>query len=158
MKTLVVYYSRTGHTKKVAEAIADALSCDKEEITDTQIRAGPIGFLRSGYQARRKSLIHINDLQKDVAEYDLVIIGTPVWAGTVSSPVRTFVHNYKDHLNKVAFFSTHGGDESQEEFNEMEAVCGKKPVSILSFSAKKVDTGCIEDVDQFVTELKAHGS
>jgi hypothetical protein len=46
----------------------------------------------------------------------------------------------------------------EQEFHEMEAICGKKPVSILSFSTKKVDTGCIEDVDQFVAELKTHES
>lgn len=156
MKALVVYYSRTGRTRKVAEAIADVLCCDKEEITDTQKRSGLIGFLRSGYQARRKLLIHINDLKKDVSEYDLVIIGTPVWSGTVSSPVRTFVHNFKDRLNNVAFFSTHGGDESQEEFNEMEAICGKKPGGILSFSTEKVDAECIEDVNQFAAELNVN--
>ena len=158
MKALVVYYSRTGRTRKVAEAIADGLSCDKEEIVDTQKRSGPIGFLRSGYQAKRKSLIAINDLKKDVAEYDVIIIGTPVWGGTVSSPVRTFIHTYKDHFKKVAFFSTHSSDEPQEELNEMEADCGKKPVSVLSFSTRKVDTGCIEDVNRFVTELKMHES
>ena len=154
MKALVVYYSRTGHTKKVAEAIADSLSCDKEEIVGTQTWSGSLGLLRLMFQAARKSVITINDLKKDVAEYDLVIIGTPVWGGTVSLPVKAFIHTYKDYFKKVAFFSTHGGDESQNEFNEMEAICGKKPVGILSFSAKKVDTGCIEGVDQFVAELK----
>jgi flavodoxin len=158
MKAFVVYYSRTGRTRKVAEAIADALSCDKEEIVSTQNLSGLVGLLRIVYQAMRKSLIAINDLKRDVAEYDLVIIGTPVWGGTVSLPVKTFIYTCKDYFNKVAFFSTHGGAESQEEFNEMEAVCGKKPVSVLSFSARKVDTDCIEDVDQFVAELKTHES
>ncbi|MGD2247145.1 MAG: NAD(P)H-dependent oxidoreductase [Candidatus Methanofastidiosia archaeon] len=155
MKTLVVYYSRTGHTKKVAKAIADTLSSDIEEIVDGQNRSGPIGFLRSGYQAYRKSLIDIKDLKKDVSEYDVVIIGTPVWAGTVSSPVRTFLHIYKDYFNKVAFFSTHGGDEPQKEFNEMKATCGKTPVCTASFSEKEADANRIEDINQFAAELKA---
>jgi flavodoxin len=156
MKALVIYYSRTGRTKKVAETIADVLTCDKEEIIDTQKRSGPIGFLRSGYQARQKSLINIKEPRKDLLEYDLVIIGTPVWAGTVSSPVRTFIYTYRDRLNAIAFFSTHGGDESQKEFSEMEAICRKRPVGTLSFSAKNIDANRIEDIDQFVAELKTH--
>lgn len=154
MKTLVVYYSRTGRTKKVAEAIADNLSSDIEEIIDGQNRSGPIGFLRSGYQAYRKSLIDIKNLQKDVSEYDIIIIGTPVWARTVSSPVRTFLHAYKNDFTTVAFFSTHGSDEPQKEFNEMESICGKKPVCTVSFSAKEVDANHIEGINQFVAELK----
>lgn len=156
MKALVVYYSRTGHTKTVAEAIADMLSCDKEKIVDTQNRSGPIGFLRSGFQARRKSLIKINPIEKDVSQYDLVIVGTPVWAGNVSSPVRTFLHKYKDQLKDIAFFSTHGGDEPQKEFSEMEITCGKKPVSVLSLSSGEVEKeDYSEKVKLFIGNLKS---
>jgi len=122
MKALVVYYSRTGHTKEIAETIADMLSCSREEIIDTKKRSGPLGFMRSGYQTKKKSLTDIKDLETDVSVYDLVIVGTPVWGGTVSVPVRTFLHQYKDLLKSVAFFSTHGGEDTQDEFNEMEAV------------------------------------
>lgn len=155
MKVLVVYYSRTGHTKEIAETIADMLSCSREEITDTKKRSGPLGFMRSGYQARRKSLADIKDLETDVSVYDLVIVGTPVWDGTVSVPVRTFLHQYKDMLKSVAFFSTHGGEDIQNEFNEMEAVCGKSPVGVLSFSAREVDEEeYTENVKKFVDKLK----
>jgi flavodoxin len=43
MKTLVVYYSRTGTTRKVAEAIAGILRCDIEEVVDTKKRSGILG-------------------------------------------------------------------------------------------------------------------
>ena len=156
MKALVIYYSQTGHTKAVAEAIADMLSCDKEKIVDSQSRSGPVGFLRSGFQARRKSLIDINPIEKDVSQYDLVIVGTPVWAGNVSSPVRTFLHKYKDQLKDIAFFSTHGGDEPQKEFSEMEITCGKKPISVLSLSSGEVEReNYSEKVKSFIGNLKS---
>lgn len=154
MKALVVYYSRTGHTKKIAETIADMLACDKEALIDTTNRSGFVGFMRSGYQAKRKSLTDIKELETDVSAHDLVIVGTPVWAGTVSAPVRTFLHYYKDVLKTVAFFSTHGGEDTQDEFTEMETVCGKTPVGVVSFSAKEVDEEeYIENVKKFVDEL-----
>ena len=56
MKPLVVFYSRTGTTKKVGEALADLLQCDSEELIDTKKRKGPLGFLRSGRDATRNKL------------------------------------------------------------------------------------------------------
>ncbi|MBU7001389.1 MAG: NAD(P)H-dependent oxidoreductase [Theionarchaea archaeon] len=155
MKALVVYYSRSGHTRKVGETIADMLACDKEEIIDTAWRSGPIGFLRSGYQNKKKSFTKIEALKRDVSKYDLVIIGTPVWAGTASVPMRTFVHRHKDDFNNVAFFSVHGGEDIQDEFREMEALCGKKPVCLLSFSQKEVNNqGYVTGAEKFVKDIK----
>ena len=56
MKVLVVYYSRTGNTKFVAEAIAQSLEADIEEIKDKKNRMGVFGFLRCGYEAIFKTL------------------------------------------------------------------------------------------------------
>jgi flavodoxin len=155
MKALVVYYSRSGHTKKVGETIADMLSCDREEIIDTVKRSGLIGWLRSGYQNKRKLFTKIEALERDISGYDLVIIGTPVWAGTASVPVRTFVHRYKDNLDNVAFFSVHGGKEAQDEFNEMETLSGKKPVCLLSLCEKEVNNeGYFIGAKQFATDIK----
>ncbi|MBU7014643.1 MAG: flavodoxin [Theionarchaea archaeon] len=155
MKILVVYYSRSGHTRRVGETIADMLTCDREEIIDTVRRSGPIGWLRSGYQNKKKVFTKIEPLKRDVSGYDLVVIGTPVWAGTASVPVRTFVHQYRDDLNKVAFFSVHGGEYVQDEFNEMEALCGKKPVCLLSFSGKEVKSDSYSaGVEQFARNIK----
>jgi len=55
MKALVVFYSRTGTTKQVAEALAQSLNCDSEELIDTKKRSGPLGFLSAGRTQRQKS-------------------------------------------------------------------------------------------------------
>lgn len=155
MKALVVYYSRSGHTRKVGETLADILACDREEIVDTVKRSGIIGWLRSGYQSKRKLFTKIEALERDVSGYDLVIIGTPVWAGTASVPVRTFVHRYKDSLNNVVFFSVHGGEDAQDEFNELEALSGKKPVCMLSLCEKEVNNeGYLTDAERFVKDIR----
>ncbi len=156
MKALVIYYSRDGHTKRVAEAISDNLACDKEEIVNTQRRSGPIGFLRSGFQVKRKSMTTLKAIESDLPVYDLVIIGTPVWAGTVSVPVRTFLNEHKERLKEVAFFSTHKGDTTQNEFIEMEAVCGKKPVATMSVTSEEAKgEEYLNSVQQFVRRLKS---
>ena len=59
MKVLVVYYSRTGNTRFVAEAVAQSLKADIEEIRDRKNRMGIFGFLRCGYEAIFKKLTDI---------------------------------------------------------------------------------------------------
>lgn len=155
MKALVVYYSRTGHTKKAAEAITRALACDSEEIIDTQKRSGPLGFLRSGYQAMMGKLTVIRDIKKDISSYDILVIGTPIWASTVSTPLRTFIHQYREQFKKVAFFCTCGGTRIEKVFSVMEELCGKKPVSVFSLRTMEVREGdYTEKVKKFADKIK----
>ena len=108
MKILIVYYSRTGVTKKVAEILQQKLNCDSEEIISVKDRKGPIGYMISGREAMQGTLAEIKPIISNPADYELVIIGTPVWAFTMSSPTRTFLTEQKDKLKKVAFLSNHG--------------------------------------------------
>ncbi|WP_230742712.1 flavodoxin family protein [Methanooceanicella nereidis] len=155
MKTLIVYYSRTGKTRMVAHKLSSMLGCDIEEITDKEDRSGPIGFLRSGRQARDKELIDINDLSKDPASYDMIIIGTPVWAWTMASPVRSFIHKYRDRFNKVAIFCTCGSVGADSAMSEIEVLSGKKALSFLGLkNAELKEDLCGQKLKGFVEEIK----
>ena len=59
MKILVVYYSRTGNTKAIAEALVEALNADIDEIIDLKKRMGFLNWLRSGHDALRKKFTQI---------------------------------------------------------------------------------------------------
>lgn len=139
MKPLVVYYSRSGTTKKVAEAIAQALGCDIEELVDTQKRSGLSGWIRSGRQALKEELTTLEPLKKDLSQYDLVIIGGPVWAYTMSVPIRTFIIQNKDRMKDVAFFFTSGGKDNEPKiFPAMEQLCSKTPRATLGLRTVEV--------------------
>jgi flavodoxin len=151
MKALVVYYSRTGTTKKVGEVIAKQLKADSEEILDVKSRLGPIGWLRSGREGKGKKLAEIKPVKKDPSKYDLVLIGTPNWAANMSSPVRTYLSKHK--FKKTAYFLTGGGTPGNV-FNEMEILSGK-PVATLAVTAKEVAQNAYSDkVKEFVASLK----
>ncbi len=98
MNILVAYYSRSGTTSRVAQELATVLGADIEEIQDTVSRSGPLGYLRSGFQAFSKKLAVIRPFAHPCADYDVVVIGTPVWAGGMSSPVRTFMREYGSQI------------------------------------------------------------
>jgi flavodoxin len=153
MKSLVVYYSRTGTTKKVAEAIADVLKCDIEEVLDTKKRSGVLGWLRSGRETLSKKLTTIEKIRKNPDLYDLIIIGTPVWNSTVSTPIRTYISQYRERFKEVAFLCTQGGS-GHDAFNDMEDLCGKKPVAILPLRGQEVENGEYTDkVKQLVARI-----
>lgn len=155
MRALVVYYTRTGHTRTVAEAIAKELQCDVEEIIDTEKRSGPAGFILSGRQATKKELTKIEPLKKDPAGYDVVIIGTPVWALTMSTAVRTYIMEKKDRFKKVAFFLTFGGLGAEPTFRDLEELCGKKPEATLAVNTIAIKSDVYGDsVRQFSRGIK----
>src|SRR5580704_6888401 len=87
-KVLVVYFSRTGTTRLLAQAMAKMLAADLEEICDFSNRKGVGGYLRSLADIIMKRPVEIVPAGRDVTAYDLIVIGTPVWAGSVSAPVR----------------------------------------------------------------------
>lgn len=153
-KALVVYYSRTGTTRKVAEKIAAALKCDIEEIIDTRDRSGAWGWLRGGGDAARSKRTVIRKIEKEPGTYDVVIIGTPVWAFTMAPAVRTFIADQRERLKEVAFFCTMGGSGNVRTFRKMEELCGTKPAAVLSLKTKDVMAGTDDvRVRAFANEL-----
>jgi flavodoxin len=156
MNTLVVFYSRKGNTKKAGEEIAKALGCDSEEIFDTKKRTGFLNYLPAGRDAKKKKLTVLVEPKKDPSQYDLVVIGTPIWAGLMSVPVRTYINLKKDALKKVAFFSTGGGGENTGLFSDMGEACGNSPVATLGLKTKDVNKGQIADkIKEFAGKLKS---
>ena len=154
MKYLIIYFSRTGTTKKVAESISNSLKCDSEEILDTQNREGALGYIKSGKDATLKKLTIIKNIKKNPKEYDMIIIGTPVWAWTMSTPIRTYISQNKDSFNKVAFFCTMGGSGSEKTFKDMEVLCGKKPLAVLDLKTKDViKNEYVSKIEEFVGKL-----
>lgn len=154
MKTLILFYSRTGTTKKVAEKLAPMLGADIEEISDNINRAGVSGYLISGRDAAFKKLTKINSISHNISDYDLVIIGTPVWAWTMSSPIRTLITEQGDKVKQVAFFCTQGGEGNQGALPDMAKLINKKPLSTLSLLTKKVVKDQIEeDLNNFIAPI-----
>jgi len=154
MKTLIAYYSRTGTTKKIALEIANKLGAEVEEIKDTADRSGMKGYLISGRDAMQKRLTVLESAVNNPADFDLVIIGTPIWGWNMSAPVRTYITEKKDNFNNVAFFCTMGGSGDEKAFAEMGEIIGKKPLATLTLLDKDVAKNNFTDkVEKFVSKL-----
>ena len=154
MKTLIAFYSRTGTTKKVAEALAGKLGADLEEIKDTVDRGGVRGYLVSGKDAMMRKLTVLEPVTRNVSDYDLVIAGTPIWSWNISSPIRTYLTEQKSNFKNLAFFCTMGGSGDEKAFKEMEETSGKKPLTAASFLTREVASDNFsEKTDKFVNDI-----
>ncbi|MDR3551563.1 MAG: flavodoxin [Clostridia bacterium] len=155
MKILVVYYSRSGVTKLAAQTISKTIGADLEEIIDTQSRSGAVGFIKSCYQVVLNQLTRIQELKADLAQYDLVVVGSPVWAGKPATPVTSFLKKYQSSIKSLAVFLTHGDKTNSYagvvEF--MEQAAGKKSVKTLSLSTDDVKKANDYNMNTFANEL-----
>lgn len=155
MRILVVYYSRTQKTKKVAQAIAEAVGADLSEITEETPRDGVLGFIGGGYDALFNRLARIRELDRRVEDYDLVVLGTPVWAGRPATPATTFLKKYCNGIKKLAVFILHGSpnDDYPGVIRFLEQAAGKKAASTLSLAASAAETPGAMPVIQFANGL-----
>ena len=154
MKTLVIYYSRTGITKKIGQAIASKIQADTEEIIDLKNRKGPWQYLKAGRDAMKRIPAEISVTKNNPDYYDLVVIGTPVWAGNMACAIRTYIGQNKDKIKKLALFCTMGGSGDLHTYTEMESLSGKTAVAKLTVRTR--DVGKPETdvrLDEFVKQL-----
>ena len=154
---LVVFYSRSGTTRRAAQALAEALKCDLEEITEPKPRTGFLGYMRSLLEARRKRPSIIAPKTHDVSSYDLVVVGTPVWAWSLSSPVRAYLMATANQLPEVAFFCTLGGAGSESTFAQMTAIVGKQPRAVCAMTQREVLSGSLVRLSAFAKVLENSG-
>ena len=134
-KVLLVFFSRSGTTAEVAHLIADELECDIEELKESRDRSGGWGYVRSALGAVLGLRSALRPLARDPADYDLVVIGTPVWSGSVSTPVRTYLARQRGRFHRVGFFLTHSSTGRDRVFRQMAELAGAMPVGTLAVSA-----------------------
>lgn len=155
MNSLVVYYSRKGTTKKIGELISTEANWESEEIIDTKKRKGFIGFLKSGKDATLKKLANIKEIQKNPELYDLIILGTPIWNRRMTPAIRTYITEFKNSIQDVAFFCTEGGRGGQKAFDSMANLCDKTPISTLEITKSDIENGDHKDkIKNFIQDLK----
>lgn len=126
MKKLVVYYSLSGNTRMVAEAVAKAAGADVVELVPEK-KAPSGGFRRivwGGRSAMMREKPALKPLAIDPGQYDMFFLGTPVWAWTIAPPLNTFLSEHSLEGKPVALFCCHGGGPGNILTRMREAVPG----------------------------------
>ncbi len=116
MKTAVVYYSLQGNIRYVAEKVSAKLGADLIELIPVKAYPdkGMKKFIWGGSAVTFKKKPELEPYSFNADDYDLVILGTPVWASGFTPPLRTFLEDNDLTGKKIAVIaSSAGGDPSK---------------------------------------------
>jgi flavodoxin len=112
-KVLIVYYSQSGNTEALAEQIQAKFGGEMHPIAlATPYPAGERETIEiAGQQREAGSLPELAATVANFDEYDIVFLGTPIWFGTASLPMLSFVGAH-DFTGKtvIPFYTCGGGD------------------------------------------------
>lgn len=153
MKTLIVFYSRTENTKKIAKTLQKSLNCDIEEIKEKSSHNGPIGYMKGGFESSTGRASPIKPISKDPSQYDLVIIGTPVWAANMASPMISYLKDNGSKINELACFCTCGGSGYDKTLKKIETAVGKTSKTNFYLTSNDINSPD-EKINQFIKELQ----
>ncbi len=157
MNGLIIFFSRTGRTRRVAEAIQEVTGFDLEEIKEKVGRGGALGYLKSGMESTRRMIPQIIPLKHDPAQYDIVVLGTPIWASNMSSPIRAFTTENKNKINNIALFCTGDGVEPKKVFISISELMGKEPTATFGLigSEREDEEVVSRKIQEFAEKLNA---
>ena len=109
LKVLVIYYSSAGHTRTIAERVANAAQADLEELQAVGEPSGTgaehyFWTLRHLLLSQKPLLVPV---EHDASTYDLIILGSPVWLGTFSPVLRSYIRTAPLAHKRVALFCSY---------------------------------------------------
>ncbi|UCC96008.1 MAG: flavodoxin [Candidatus Omnitrophota bacterium] len=116
MKSLVIYYSLTGNTRFISEIISRISGSDILELKLKKDDSRLKGFKKyfwGGMQVYMKKKPELMLFDKNPQDYDLIFIGTPVWAWRHTPAIETFFSNINLNNKKIALFCCHGGGKGK---------------------------------------------
>lgn len=142
MKALIAYFSASGVTAKLAERLADVIGADLNEIEPkVPYTSADLDWTNK----KSRSTVEMNDRAcrpeinltvKDMAQYDVVFVGFPVWWYREPSVIDTFMEAYDFTGKTVVPFATSGGSGIGDSARNIQKLApGAKVVSGERFNA-----------------------
>lgn len=111
-KVLVAYFSYSGTTKNVANALGEKIGGDLFEIA-TQEEYSNV-YMESNREIRKNERPALTDTVKNMEEYDIVFVGYPVWWHATPAPINTFLESYDLTGKLIIPFCTSGESDIDE--------------------------------------------
>lgn len=157
MKKLIVFYSYSNNTRKIAHMIKEKIDADIIEIE-------PIIPYTTNYQdlvdqeenkMNDNEIIEIKDLNLDLSTYNQIIIGSPVWWYTITPPIRSFLEKYSPELKDkdIYAFITNGGWLGHS-IEDLEKYIPLKEYLNLEFNNTNIKEKSAQKLNEFIKELE----
>lgn len=151
-KVLVVVYSYTGTSRRVAELLCSQQGWPMAEIAEIRPRHGALGSLRCILDS---VLLRCPPIRYDgppPRDFDTMVLVTPIWGKRVAGPMRSFVTRHRDHLPDVAVVLVTEERGAQYAVSEIDDIIDRSPLLSTSITTRQVDEG------SFAWRLKRFGA
>ena len=139
MKTLVAYFSASGMTAELAKNMAEAAGADLFEIrpvepyTNADLKwTNPLA--RCNREKIGKKNVPIESRVRNIDDYDLFLIGFPIWYYAAPNIIETFVKSYDFTGKKVALFATSGGSDISKAPGKMQPLMAGEIIGAKLFA------------------------
>ncbi len=156
MQTVILYYSRSGTTRSVAEALATRLDAELAEIRCPRYRPGALRYLRAGYDSVKGKLPPIEMPPVVMPDLELLVIGGPIWTSHPALPIRSFLAQARQLPPRIALFLTYGGhSDSELAFEEMASSLPKPAEACIAINAADIHEGHhLDALDAYAAKLR----
>ncbi|MFH1722548.1 MAG: flavodoxin [Candidatus Altiarchaeota archaeon] len=152
MSSLVVYFSKTGNTKFVAEEVFKASGADIEEIVEEEKRKdGFISYMMAGRDGMMKKKTKIQKTQKNPDNYETIYIGSPVWGFNLAPAIRSYLDKNKIKDKKLALFCTMGGTGDKQLFSSIKELIPENQI-LGELSIKESDLKDKEKIKEKIAQ------
>lgn len=136
LKKLVIFYSFEGNTKFIAEGISEIIGADLLELKpkkDVESK-GFMKYFWGGKQVITGKKPELLPIDKKPEDYDLILIGTPIWASRYTPAINTFLDTAQINGKKIAFFCCHAGGGNGKAFKMLkEQLKGNEVLGEIEF-------------------------
>ncbi len=107
MKTCIAYFSKAGNTAIVAEYLADKIGAKMIRLDDKTNYKGFMGFVKGGMNASKAKMAELDpSVYEDIAQYDRIILATPVWAGKTTPAINSILESVDFQGKEVVVVTT----------------------------------------------------
>ena len=138
MKTVILYYTFGGSTKKEAERLAAELNATLYRVKEAHKRSFLAAFIPGGLHARQRKPVDIQPIEINLNEYDRIIIGCPVWAAHPAPAFNSIVERLPAGKEVEIFLCSGGSGTATSEQGTKEMIA-KKGCTLISY--RDVATG-----------------
>lgn len=134
LRIIVVYYSFEGNTKLIAESIAKEIDSDILNLEVVKpISNDKTKYIAGGKQVILKEKPKLIPYEFKAENYDVLFVGTPVWAWNYAPALRTFFEENSIKNKKIALFSCNGGSNGKTFENMKKALKGNEFLGEIEF-------------------------
>jgi flavodoxin len=154
---VIVYYSRTGRTRIVAEKLSSLLGADLEEIRESKDRSGVLGFIVAGKDTMTNKPAELTSTH-NLEGRRVVVVGMPVWANSPPPAVWAYLDAVDVGGKAVAAFCTHNGGGAAKLLDKLAAALPSGLCETIDFKKPSPDDpGLLARLKDWADRIKGIG-